>query len=64
MLRHLVRVQRVMIRLPEKCGPAVKLLAGEKFLPGRTCLPDVKLLTAVMCHPRPTVRHAEFDHMS
>ena len=58
MLRHLARVQRVMVWLPKKHGPAVKLLASEKFLP------DGKLLPAVMCHPRPTVRHAEFYHMS
>ena len=64
MLRHLVRVQRVMVRLPEKHGPVMKLLAGEKFLPGGMCLPDGKLLPAVMCHPRPTVRHAEFYHVS
>ena len=64
MLRHLARVQRVMVRLPEKHGHAVKLLASEKFLSGGTCLPNVKLLPAVMCHPRPTVRHAEFYHMS
>ena len=63
-LRHLVRVQHVMVRLPEKHGPVMKLLAGEKFLPGVMCLPDGKLLPAVMCHPRPTVRHAKFCHES
>ena len=64
MLRHLARVLRVMVWLPEKHGPGVKLLAGEKFLPDGMCLPDGKLLPAVMCHPRPTVRRAEFYHMS
>ena len=63
-LRHLVRVQRVMVRLPEKRRPAVKLLAGEKFLPGRMCLPDGKLLPAMTCHPRPTMHHAVLCHMS
>ena len=64
MLRHLVRVQRVMVWLPEKHEPTVKLLVGEKFLPGGMCLPDGKLLPAMMCYPRPTVRHAEFYHVS
>ena len=64
MLRHLARVQRVMVWLPEKHGPGVRLLASEKFLPGGMCLPDGKLLLAVMCHPRPTVRHAEFCPVS
>ena len=57
-------VQRVMVRLPKKHGPIVKLLADEKFLPGGMCLPDGKLLPAVMCHPRPAVRRAEFRHVS
>ena len=60
MLRHLVRVQRVMVRLPRKHGPVVKLLAGKKFLAGGMCLPNGKLLPAVMCHPLPTVRHTVF----
>ena len=64
MLRHLARVMRVMVRLPEKHGLGVRLLASEKFLPGGICLPDGKLLPAVMCHPRPTVHHAEFYHVS
>ena len=64
MLRHLARVQRVMVRLPEKHGPIVKLLVSEKFLPGGMCLPDGKLLPTMMCHPRPTVHHAKFYHVS
>ena len=60
MLRYLARVHRVMVRLPEKHGPVMKLLAGETFLPSGMCLPDGKLLPDVMCHPRPTVHHAEF----
>ena len=64
MLKHLARVQHVMVQLPEKHEPIVKLLADEKFLPGGMCLPDGKLLPAVMCHPRPTVHHDEFYHMS
>ena len=36
-----------MVRLPEKHGPAVKLLAGQKSLPGGMCLPDGKLLPAM-----------------
>ena len=63
-LRHLVRVQHVMVRLLGKHGPAVKFMAGGKFLPGGLYLPDGKLLPAVMCHPRPTVCHAEFYHVS
>ena len=63
-LKHLVRVQRVMVWLPEKHRPTVKLLAGEKFLLGGMCLHDGKLLPAVMCHPQPTVRHTEFYHVS
>ena len=63
-LSHLVRGQCVMVRLPEKTGPAVKLLAGERFLPSGMCLPDGKLLPVVMYHPRPTMRHAEFYHVS
>ena len=63
-LRHLVRVHRVMVRLLGKHGPAVKLLAGGKFLPGGMCLPDGKLLLAMKCHPQPTMRHAEFYHVS
>ena len=63
-LMHLARVQCVMVQLPEKHVSVVKLLAGEKSLHGGMCLPDGKLLPAVMCHPRPTVRHAEFCHVS
>ena len=64
MLRHLARVQHVMVRFPEKHGPAVKLLVGEKYLPGGMLLSDGKLLSTMMCHPRPTVRHTEFCHVS
>ena len=63
-LRYLVRMHSVMARLLEKYGPVVKLLAGGKFLLGGMCLPDGKLLPSVMCHPRPTVHHAKFYHMS
>ena len=55
-LSHLVRGQCVMVRLPQK--------TGERFLPSGMCLPDGKLLPVVMCHPRPTMRHAEFYHVS